>query len=70
MVPYVIVRELGDSATISQCHFDLGSLYLLERRPALALRCFREALRTASEQRSWQQEAEVLREMSQVHQLT
>lgn len=59
-------RELEDSATILRCHHVLGSLYLRERRPALALRCFRDALGVASEQHNWQLEVEVLREMSQV----
>ena len=65
-VTLILYRELGDSATVAQCHFDLGSLYLQETRPALALRCFREALSVSNEQRSWQQDAEILREMSQV----
>lgn len=62
----MLYRELGDSATVVQCHFDLGSLYLQETRPALALRCFRDALSVLTEQQNWQQDAEILREMSQV----
>ena len=59
-------RELGDSATVFQCHADLGSLNLLDRKPALALRCLREALALWTEDLLWQQKAEVLREMAQV----
>ena len=63
----LVSRELGHSATILQCHLDLGSLHLQEVKPGLALRYFRDALSVASEQHSWQQEAEVYREMGQVH---
>ena len=59
-------RELGDSGTVFQCHADLGSLNLLDGKPALALRCLREALAVWTEELLWQQKAEVLREMAQV----
>ena len=52
---------------VFQCHRSLGSVYLLrENKPALALRCFRDALSVTSEQHSWHMQADVLREMSQV----
>ena len=52
---------------VFQCHRSLGSVYLLrENKPALALRCFRDALSVCGAQHSWYLEADVLREMSQV----
>ena len=59
-------RELGDSATVFQCHYDLGSLHLKERHPTLAVHCFEEALTVARSQRNVQFESETLREMGQV----
>ena len=68
---FSLFRELGDSSNIEQCYHGLGSLYLREGKPALALRSFREAVGVAREQQNWQMEVEILREMSQVsHSLT
>ncbi len=60
------LRELGHSSTVFKCHFGLGSLHLREHHPALALSCFREAVKAAREKRNHQWEADVLREMYQV----
>ena len=60
-------RELGDSATLAQCSYDLGSLHLRDHRPRVALTCFQEALDMAREQRNDKLEATSLQEMAQVH---
>ena len=60
-------RELGDSATLAQCSYDLGSLHLRDHRPRVALTCFQEALDMAREQRNIKLEATALQEMAQVH---
>ena len=64
--PNLFIRELGDSATLAQCSYDLGSLHLRDHRPRVALACFQEALDMAREQRNNKLEASSLQEIAQV----
>lgn len=59
-------RELGDSETIFQCHFDLGSLHLRKGQPTHALHSFQEALSLAVELKNAIFEADCHRELAQV----
>ena len=59
-------RELGDSMTVYQCHFVLGTLHQKERHTSSALDCFKRALAVARELRDRTKEADTLREMAQV----
>lgn len=62
----IYLRELGDSVTVYQCHFVLGSLHQKERHASSAMGCFQRALTVARELRDRQKEAGTLREMAQV----
>lgn len=59
-------RELGDSVTVYQCHFELGTLHQKEHHTSSALDCFEQAVTVARDLRDRKKEADTLREMAQV----
>ena len=58
--------EANDSSTVFRCYLSLGTLHLQENHPALALRCYQQAVGVARKEGSGLNESEALQKLAVV----
>lgn len=60
----IVKDEVNDSTTVFLCYLSLGTLHLQENHPALALRCYQQAVGVARKLGSGLNESEALRRLA------